>query len=155
MPVAGVSRNPLDQQPDRFQRRRQAFVVMPGRTPGLVDTDLYADDVAPGTIRRVFRQAVNLVLPAQPLSWSYNNGLGTVTRALRYKATSTYRGAGSDNTRYGAPRPIRPAVHRQLRPTLSAGNKRNLPTVRNRMASFGRRVPTLNPPLPRPRGSDS
>jgi hypothetical protein len=150
MPVAGVPRNPLGQQPDRARRLRVAFVARAGQTPA---TQPYTDDVqdvAPGSIRRVWRQAVNLILPADPIAWSTNNGQGHVTRALRYKISSTYRGAGSDNTRYGRPRRITPARHRMLPPTVTAGNKRNQPTVRNRLASFGRRVPTLNEPL-RPR----
>lgn len=149
MPVAGVARNPLGETPHRFRRHRVAFVAQQGRTPGLMSVDL-ADRVdGRGTVRRVFRQAINLTLPRQPLSWSYNDGLGHVTRALRYKAASTYVGAGS-RTLYGRPRAIRPAVHRQLPVTRTAGNKRNLPAVRNRLASFGRRVPTINQPL-RPR----
>lgn len=150
MPVPGVARNPLHQQPDRLQRRRAAFVTRAGQTPGLMTVDAYADESAPGTIRRVWRQAINLSLPAPPLSQSSNNGLGTVTRALRYKATTIHRGAGSDKTRFGAPRAIRPAKHNMLAATISAGNKRNLPTVRNRLSSFGSRVKPLNAPM-RPR----
>lgn len=150
MPVPGVARNPLGETPTRLRRLRTAFAERDGQTPGRMTVNVYADELAPGTIRRVYRQAVNLILPAEPISWSHNYGQGHVTRALRYKAASSYRGAGSDRTQYAAPRPIRPARHKELKPTLSAGNKRNLPTNRNRLASFGRRVPALNPPL-RPR----
>lgn len=149
MPVAGVARNPLHETPHRFRREQRPVVTREGQTPGLMTVDVNDRTDARGTIRHIFRQAVNTILPANPISWSYNNGQGHVTRALRYKAASTYVGAGS-RTAYGRPRPIRPAVHRMLPVTRTAGNKRNLPAVRNRMASFGRRVPTINQPL-RPR----
>lgn len=151
MPTPGVARNPLAQRPTRFRQIKREPVTQPARSPVLAaEAEPFERDLAPGTFRRVWRQAINLIRPADPISWSENYGQGTVTRALRYKAASSYRGAGSDNTRFGAPRPIRSPLHRQLRPTLSAGNKRNLPTVRNRMASFGSRVPTLNQAI-RPR----
>jgi hypothetical protein len=149
VPVAGVARNPLGETPHRFRRERPVVVTRNGQTPGTMTCDVNDRVDGRGTIRRVFRQAVNVILPADPISWSYNNGQGHVTRALRYKAASTYVGAGS-RTQYARPRPIRPATHRMLPITRSAGNKRNLPAVRNRMASFGRRVPSINKPL-RPR----
>lgn len=67
-----------------------------------------------------------------------------VTRALRYMTRSLYMGGGIDNSRYAA-------LHTQIEQrtnqkpvTLNAGNVRNRPTTRNRLTSFGSRVPSLN-----------
>lgn len=153
MPTPGVARNPLNETPDRFRRRRAAFVPKAGQTPGLQDIDLRFDTTAPGTVRRLWRQAVNLILPAPEISWSYNNGQGEITRAVRYKATSIYMQAGCSNTRYGAARPVVAARHNRRPVTLGAGNQQNRPTVRNRLSSFGKRVQPINQPSPAAEGA--
>lgn len=155
MPTPGVARNPLRETPDRFRRTRQVFVPKSGQTPGLQDVDLRFDAAAAGTIRRLYRQAINLILPAPEISWSYNNGQGEITRAARYKASSVYSQAGSSNTRFGAPRPMVAARHNRRPVTLGAGNRQSRPTVRNRLTSFGKRVPPTNQPSPAAEGAQS
>ena len=144
MPVAGRPRNPLAQTPTRFRPKRIVFVPRIGESPGLMDVDTRADTVAPGTIRRLWRQAVNFV-PAPP-PFPVSAAPTTITRALRYKVSTHYRAAGTDNTRWGAPRAYVPTGHAGRLVTIAAGNQQGRPTVRNRMTSFGRRVPTVNQP---------
>ena len=148
MPVPGVARNPLGQRSTRFHRSPPRVVARAGETPGLNDVDTRADTAARGTIRRLWRQSFNLVPAPPPVDVTRNNGLGVVTRALRYKASSTYKAAGTDNTRFGAARVHVPSRHNQPRVTIAAGNQQGRPTVRNRMTSFGRRVPPVNPVSP-------
>lgn len=143
MPVPGQPRNPFGQTPDRFHERRKVFVARPGESPGLMDVDdTRVDTAAPGTIRRLWLQAVNMI-PAPP-PFAVAEAPTTISRALRYKASSLYQRAGNDNTRFGARRPIVPARHNQRPVTVAAGNQQGRPTIRNRMTSFGRRVPPVN-----------
>ena len=146
MPVAGRPRNPLLETPDRFRERAYVDVPRVGETPGLQTVESRGKLVGEGTIRRVWRQSVNFI-PAPPAySWTQHPAL--VTRSLRYRATSLYRAAGNDNTRYGARRPIVTPRHNQPTPTIGAGQKQNRPSRRNRLTSFGSRVPLINPPSP-------
>lgn len=142
MPVPGRPRNPLGESPDRFHRRRIVFVQRPGSTPGLMDLDTRSDTVAAGTIRRLWEQAVNMI-PAPPPFPVAQAPLG-ITRAIRYKASTRYRAAGTESTRFGARRPIVPPRHNQRPVTIAAGNQQGRPTVRNRMTSFGSRVRPVN-----------
>lgn len=146
MPVAGRPRNPLDERPNRWRTRARVFVARPGESPALMDVDTRATTQARGTIRRVYRQSVNLLPPATPFSWTQNPPI--VTRSLRYKATSVYRPAGANHTRYGAKRKIITPRHNQPVPTIGAGQLQRKPTIRNRIISFGSRVPPVNPRLP-------
>ena len=137
---------------DRFHAREHVFVERSGYTPGVQDITPHQDLVGAGTIRRLWRQAVNYIAGPAPYSWSENRATGLelrlrgpITRALRYKASSVFRGAGSSNTRFGAPRPIVAARHNQPRVTKSAGDLQGRPTVRQRLGSFGSRVPPVNP----------
>jgi hypothetical protein len=148
MPVRGRPRNPLGQTPTRFRERRQVFVARAGETPGLMDVDTRADTVAAGTVRRTYRQSINFVPAPPPVDITGNQGLGVVTRSLRYKASTVFRRAGNDNTRFGARRPFVPARHNSPRVTIAAGNQQGRPTIRNRMTSFGRRVTPVNPASP-------
>ena len=69
----------------------------------------------------------------------------TLRRATRYSTRSFYRPAGSTNTRFiGLHTVIRQAV-RSKTPSRGAGGRIGRPTLRNRMSSFGSRVPPLNP----------
>ncbi len=149
MPVPGRPRNPDGEtQLDRFRGRRQVFVERPGNSPGLMDVDdTRVDTAAAGTIRRLWRQAVNMV-PAPP-PFPVAAAPLAITRALRYRTSTLFRAAGTDNTRFGARRPIvPPRTGRHPRPvTIAAGNQQGRPTVRNRIVSFGSRVPTINAPL--------
>jgi hypothetical protein len=144
VPVAGRPRNPLGQTPTRFRSKRIVFVPRLGESPGLMDVDTRADTVAAGTIRRLWRQSVNLV-PAPP-PFAVSAAPTTITRALRYKVSTHFRASGTDNTRWGAPRVHIATRHSARAVTIAAGNQQGRPTVRNRMTSFGRRVPTVNQP---------
>ena len=147
MPVPGQPRNPLGQTPTRFHTRRRVFVERPGASPGLMDVDdTRVDTAAPGTIRRLWEQAVNMI-PAPP-PFPVSAAPTTITRALRYRASSLYQRAGNSNTREGRTRPIRPPRHHGRPVTIAAGNQQGRPTIRNRMTSFGSRVPPVNPPSP-------
>jgi hypothetical protein len=148
VPVPGRPRNPHgDTQFSRFHQRRQVFVARPGASPGLMDIDdTRVDTAGAGTIRRLYEQAVNFIPAAPPFPVSAAP-LG-ITRAIRYKASTLARAAGTDNTRFGARRAIRPPRHNSRPVTIAAGNQQGRPTVRNRMRSFGQRVPPVNQPSP-------
>lgn len=150
MPVPGIARNRFGQKPNRFHRRPGVFVRVPGQTPGTMVVDSRADRQAFGTIRRVWRQAVNYLGATPAFSTTANEAFSTpadgfeITTALRYRASSVYRQAGSDNTRFGARRPVVQPKHNMRPVTRSAGSKQSRPTVRNRLISFGKRVPAIN-----------
>lgn len=127
------------------RRRRHLVVARPGQTPGLQYLEIPPLD-APGTIRRNVRPAISAIPAPPPFSWADNPRI--FTRPLRYKASTTYRAAGTDRTQTGAPRPVFKAKARTAIVTRQAGNKPAGPTVRNRLASFGSRVPPLNAPSP-------
>ena len=137
---------------------RPAPVAQMGRTPGLMQITLRGCVLGAGQIRRMWRQTVN-VIPASPsFSWSENApqpgrpitsnpGANGVTRSLRYMTRSIYMGSGIDSTRFsGLHTRIYPKV-RSKPVTIGAGQVRTRPTVRNRITSFGQRVPTLNTPV--------
>jgi hypothetical protein len=135
----------------RWHERVHVIVPQLGQTPGLQDVEAaILGTVGWGTIRRLWRQSVNY-LPAGPwLSWTENgidrtptNGVA-ITRALRYKASSLFRGAGSSNTRMGATRAFVTPRHIQPHVTLGVGNLQGRPVLRNRLQSFGSRVPPVN-----------
>jgi hypothetical protein len=106
--------------------------------------------LAAGQVRRLWRQSVDYV-GIRNLSWTHNayqaNNAGDdpgITRALRYLTRSFYMGAGIDHSRFDM---LHTTVKKQnvyKTVTVNAGQRRNPPTVRNRMTSFGSRVPTLN-----------
>jgi len=143
-------RNPEGRLPDFFNLwLRPAPVIWPGRSPGMSVISLRGCVLAAGQIRRLWRQSVNLVPAQGPYSWtrstndtSIRPGLD-ITRALRYLTRSVYVGGGVDNSRFAA---LHTTVKNQVTyKTVTVGKGgRNRPTVRNRMTSFGARVPTLN-----------
>lgn len=161
-PLPGY-RNPGLEQPVRFQLwLRPPPISDPGRTPGLMVITRRGCVLAAGQIRRIWRQTVNLIPAQDSYSWSGNApGPGApnqawrgveITRAVRYMTRSVYVGQGVDNSRFeGLHTPISPrgqrSVHAQgRRVTAAAGSVRGRPTVRNRLTSFGSRVPTINQP---------
>lgn len=114
--------------------------------------------LAAGQIRQLWRQSINFTGAQASYSWTRNSPAPDrpvitptgfrITTALRYMARSVYMGAGNDNTRFAA-------LHTQVNPkvrhkpvTIGAGTVKNRPTVRNRLTSFGSRVPTLNSVVP-------
>jgi len=157
-PVPGYT-NPAGEVPTRFNNwGRPAPVAEMGRTPGLMQFTLRGCVLGAGQIRRMWRQSVNYVPASPPFSWSENApqpgrpisanpGADGVTRAFRYMTRSIYMGSGIDSTRFsGLHTRIYPKV-RSKPVTLGAGQVRTRPTVRNRITSFGQRVPNLNQPV--------
>lgn len=152
-PLPGYT-NPDDQQPTFFNRwGRPAPVAKMGETPGLMYINLRGNVLGWGQIRKMWRQSVGYIAAPPTYSWTANGivaertGGFQITRALRYMTRSVYMGSGFDNTRF-------PGLHTQIQPkvrskpvTIGAGQSRGRPTVRNRITSFGSRVPTLNQPV--------
>lgn len=108
-----------------------------------MEHDDSATEQQPATIRRLWRQ----VLSGQPgpPPFPVSRAPAVFSRALRYRASTSYKPAGTLNTRLTMLHTVVRMVARQPRPTLMAGTRRARPTVRNRMSSFGSRVPPLNP----------
>ena len=136
------------------QWNRPGPVWWPGRSPGFMTITLRGCVLGYGQIRRMWKQSIDFISAQAPYSWANNGptnspvvGVG-ITRALRYMTRSVYMGQGIDNTRYEE---LHTYVGKQnaYKPvTVGAGQKRGQPTVRNRMTSFGSRVPTLNQSVP-------
>lgn len=172
MPPRGTPRNPLGQEPDRFHRlrtfggdtvavdtsgetptrfheRARVNTVATGESPGTMEFDTRTGIEAAGTVRRLWHQLVNPVPAPPPFEVAAQPFTGQ--RTIRYRAQSVFRGSG-DALRFS--RAGVPGLHtvivqasRQDVPTLTAGQNRNRPTTRNRIASFGSRVAPLNPRL--------
>lgn len=150
-PVPGY-RNPENAAPTLFNLwDRPGPVWWPGRTPGTMFVTLRGNKLGFGQIRRLYRQAVNYTAAGfGPYSWtdgSKTAGTGSgldITRALRYMTRSVYIGAGLDHSRYDELHTViaRKNVYKTI--TVNAGQRRTAPTIRNRVTSFGSRVPTLN-----------
>lgn len=107
--------------------------------------------LAPGTIRRMWQQSVDLIAAQASYSWTNGEPFHTVptavhgvTRALRYMTRSVYMGDGIDNSRYAALHTKITPRHRYKPVTVAGGSVRSRPTVRNRLTSFGSRVTPLN-----------
>lgn len=149
-PVEGY-RNPENREPDLFnQWGRPGPVVWPGRSPGLSIITLRGCVLAAGQIRRLWRQSVNFTPAQGSFSWTGNvndtdatPSVG-ITRALRYMTRSVYVGNGIDSTRYEALHTVIKKQNYYKTITVGKGQTRSRPTVRNRLTSFGSRVPTLN-----------
>jgi hypothetical protein len=162
MPVAGPRhqrgpdpgyRNPEHQDPTMFNRWLNPHPVMvAGRSPGTMVVCLNGFVLAAGQIRRLYKQKINQIVPAGPynqvtLSPTPSNPSNhrqpiEVTRGWRYLAGSSYQGAGDNSQHWGGHTVV---SQTQVKPTVTAGHGgRNRPTVRNRLTSFGSRVPTLN-----------
>lgn len=149
-PLPGY-RNPEQREPDLFNLwKRPGAIAWPGRTPALMAVTLRGCVLGAGQIRRLWRQSVNLIPAQGPYSWT-KNGTDTnanpplgITRALRYMTHSLYIGAGIDHTRYDEMHTVVKKKHMYKQITVGRGQTRSRPTIRNRMTSFGSRVPTLN-----------
>ena len=157
-------RNPDSESPIKFNLwLRPGPVRQVGRTPGTMIATLRGCILGAGQIRRMWRQSINYIPAQPPYSWT-GNGPGPdrpgmtpppfmVTRALRYMTRSVYMGAGIDNSRFAGlhtafpPRGQRSLESRGFRVTAAAGSVRGRPTVRNRLTSFGSRVPPINKPV--------
>jgi hypothetical protein len=149
MPVAGQPRNPFGQSPHRFELEAPRHPVQEGRTPATMRRTLRGMILALGQIRHDWRQTVGYIDGPPPFSWT-SSGVGgptgrafQVTRALRYLTRSLYMGAGIDNTRFAELHSAIPPQTRSPVVTTGGGQQRNKPVTRNRLTSFGARVPTL------------
>lgn len=131
-------------------------VVVNGRTPGTMpapDGDRRGMVLAIGQVRHLWRQSIDFIAASPGYSWTWAAPAPGrpitparafhLTRALRYLTRSFYMGAGIDNTRYAE-------LHSQVTPavrskpvTVNAGQQSGKPVVRNRLTSFGSRVPPL------------
>lgn len=149
MPVPGQPRNPFGQSPDRIELERPRHPVVAGETAGTMVRTLRGMVQAAGQIRHDWRQAIGYIDGPPGFSWTASNVDGSpgrafqLTRALRYLTRSLYMGAGIDNTRNAG---LHSAIVQQAhyRPvSVNAGQQRGKPTTRNRLTSFGSRVPTL------------
>ena len=151
-------RNPENRTPNFFNRWKAAKpVAIPGRSAGLNIVSLRGMVLAAGQVRHLWRQAIGYIPATPAYSWTANSpqpdnpitvpkrGVG-VTTALRYKATSYAMEAGRDNTRHAGLHTVYPKQNRYKPITVNAGQKKGQPTTRNRLTSFGSRVPVLNPP---------
>lgn len=146
-------RNPDDAAPDLFNHwKRPGPVWWPGRSPGTMVMDLRGCKLGFGQIRKLWRQSIDFTGAMAPYSWTSNGGddgqasaggVG-ITRALRYMTRSVYIGNGLDNTRYDELHTVIKKQNTYKTVTVNAGQKRNQPTTRNRLTSFGSRAPTLN-----------
>ena len=146
----GGYRNPDGELPLRFRLAPPRHLEMAGRSPGTMETNLHGRVLAAGTVRRLWRQALQYVGGGQTFSWTanleepgHNHGF-EITRALRYVARSFYHPAGTDNTRLSELHTLVSPQVRSRYVTLAAGSVRSRPTVRNRLTSFGERVQPLN-----------
>ena len=145
-------RNPEDREPNFFNLwLRPGPVLWPGRTPGLMAITLRGCILAAGQIRRLWRQSIDYIPAQGAYSWTDNSTTTAqnprgfqVTRALRYMTRSLYEGQGIDHTRFDAMHTVIIKQNRYKTVTVNTGQRRNPPTVRNRLTSFGSRVPTLN-----------
>jgi len=145
-------RNPEGRAPDFINSwGRPGPVWWPGRSPGTMSMSLRGQILAFGQIRRLWRQAVDYTA-AQNYSWTHNGnvpttgteGLGQVTRALRYLTHSVYIGGGLDHSRYDELHTVIKKRNVYKTVTVGSGTRRGRPTIRNRMTSFGSRVQALN-----------
>ena len=115
----------------------------------MMEWDTRATVEASGTIRRLWRQLVHPTPAPPPYEVAAQPFTGQ--RAIRYKASTSYLAAGNA---LGFSRGGRPGMHtvitqatRQSIPTQGVGQNRNRPVLRNRISSFGSRVPPLNAPV--------
>lgn len=148
-------RNPDMAAPTLFNHwNRPGPVWWPGRTPGRMFITLRGNVLGAGQIRKLWRQSVDLIPAQAPYSWTRSapspghpvispEGVG-ITRALRYMTRSVYAAGGTDNSRYAALHTVIRKQNTYKTVTVNAGQVRNRPTIRNRLTSFGSRVPTLN-----------
>lgn len=130
----------------RIPTRARRVVFVEGQQGDAIHSVQTPEQVAPGTIRRLWRPTLGSIAGPAPFSWVDSPPI--ITRPLRYKASSLFVAAGTSRTLDGAARPMVRAQSRQSAVTRQAGNKPTMPTVRNRLRSFGSRVPPLNPPSP-------
>ena len=148
-------RNPESRAPNFFNHwNRPDSIWWPGQTPGMMIVTLRGCVLGAGQIRRLWRQSIDMIPAQAGFSWTDNApspgrpvvspGGFHITRALRYMSRSIYMGGGIDNTRYEMLHTHVAKQNMYKTVTINRGQTRSRPTVRNRLTSFGSRVPTLN-----------
>lgn len=148
-------RNPGQEMPDFINMwERPGPVWWPGETPGTMIVTLRGCRLAWGQIRHLWRQSINHINAQAPFSWTSNSPTPGrpsldfpgffITRALRYMTRSVYVQGGTDNTRMWGERTSISNFNRGKATTVGGGQRQYSPTIRNRLTSFGSRVPTLN-----------
>lgn len=166
MPLRGRPRNPFGQEPERFHRLRplggdvqatdtkgssfmerwhelpSTFTSRRGESPGTMETDTRSDTIAPGSIRRIWQQFAAFIPAPPPFPVSLSPAMPQ--RQQRYKTQNLYLPAGSDNSRFNNLHTVILQKARSQPATLSAGTRRGRPVIRNRISTFGSRVPPLN-----------
>jgi hypothetical protein len=151
----GTVRNPDGERMLRFEYTPYHGIADEGRSPGLMERTLRGCVLAAGQIRQLWRQSVNFSDAQAPYSWTDNSPQPDrpatlqsrgfeITRALRYMTRSTYAWAGTDNTRLSELHTVIVPQVRYKQVTTGGGQRRYPPTVRNRLSSFGSRVPPIN-----------
>jgi hypothetical protein len=154
-PLPGY-RNPEGETPTRINHWLYPKpVYFAGQTPGTKIVFLGGFRLAAGQIRRLWKPMVNQIIPAT----TYNQTTLSpspdvprdsqppveITRGYRYMVSTRNQGSGDNLTYWGAHSVV---PIQQVKPTVTRGHGgRNRPTVRNRLTSFGSRVPTLNGPV--------
>jgi hypothetical protein len=141
------SRNPLGQRSDRFVRgrlllyTRRQDVAMPHQQE-------------PGTIRRFFRGFAGYTGGPPPFSWTRNGFAPEPPVASAVSTPEFFLISTTDVLTVGNQRSnpmLRPVVIPRIQHTASpltwVGNRQGRPTVRQRIASLGSRVPPANPTL--------
>lgn len=153
-PVVGYN-NPGLEQPSRFNHwDRPAPVMWPGRSPGMMTITVRGCVLGAGQIRKMWRQSIDMIPAQAPYSWTRSApgpgrpvtspGAVGITRALRYMTRSVYVAGGTDNSRYEGMHTVVMKKNRAKPVTVGGGQVPGRPTLRNRLTSFGSRVPTLN-----------
>lgn len=110
----------------------------------------------PGTIRRFVMPALRYVGAQGPFSWTGNSfspdapkGPGGQSNPLRYLISTIDTLTAGNQLSNPMQRPaIPPTVAYPAPPLILAGNVQGRPTLRQRVPSFGSRIPSLNSILP-------
>lgn len=110
----------------------------------------------PGTIRRFLMPALRYVGAMGPFNWTTNSfspdargGPGGQTNPLRYLISTTDTLTAGNLRSNPMMRPaIPPSVAYPAPPLVLAGNVQGRPTLRQRVPSFGSRIPALNTIIP-------
>lgn len=143
--------NPLGQSPGTFFHR--VGVLLRGRRQ---DARLWGT-LADGTIREFVMPIVNAISGGSAFNWTRNanddapDGVnGVDTNPVRYRVSTAFLGQGNQlsnpRARSFVQYPSRPHAPNPV--FLRAGQQQGKPTIRNRITSFGSRVPPINQPLP-------
>lgn len=135
-------------RPRQVVRVRQPIVMLnEGRQNEAMLQEQIPEQLADGDVHGNWRSSVGSIAGPAPFSWVDNPPL--ITRPLRYRVISIFRGAGnSASMTNAAPRPVRVRQARMSAIVRLAGNAPAKPSVRNRLTSFGSRVPPVNQPSP-------